>query len=144
MKSKRQILYLGLILLGVLGTGYKLALAAQLGENTSRTPIRYQADDLELVYQFTGAADDGGQGSLDRKEATAFLCTNIGTEFTMVEVRVFQNNGIDVYTSTIDLAPNQSGTLSTQDTALYFEEGYLGGWHRYYPDLPGFWGDLEP
>jgi hypothetical protein len=83
--------------------------------------------DLPLLYTFAGVTDDGEQGSADRKEATSIHCTNLDTENAQVEVQVYQWNGTDVFTGTVNMPPNRSFTFSTQNTAIYFDDVLLGG-----------------
>jgi hypothetical protein len=80
------------------------------------------------LYRFSGATDDGQQGSANRKEATSVLCTNIDdSNNVQVEVQIIQWNGTDIYTGTVDMPPNQSFTFSTQNTTIYFDDVLLGG-----------------
>jgi hypothetical protein len=84
--------------------------------------------DLLPVYRFNGITDDGEQGSANRKEATSIHCTNIDqTNNVQVEVMLYQWNGTDVYTGTVNMPPNRSFTFSTQNTTIYFDDVLLGG-----------------
>jgi len=83
---------------------------------------------MSTLYRFSGATDDGEQGSGNRKEATSVLCTNIdSTQNAQVEVQIFQWNGTDVFTGTVNMPPNNSFTFSTQNTEIYFEDVIIGG-----------------
>ncbi len=85
------------------------------------------AADLSEVFRFSGIADDGQQGSATRKEATSIHCTNISAANNQVEVRVYQWNGTDVFTGTVNMPPNRTFTFSTQNTTIYFDDVLLGG-----------------
>lgn len=86
------------------------------------------AASLNILYRFSGATDDGQQGSPSRREATSVLCTNIDdTHNVQVEVQIIQWNGTDVYTGSVNMPPNTSYTYSTQNTAIYFDDVILGG-----------------
>jgi hypothetical protein len=82
---------------------------------------------LNVLYRFSGAVDDGEQGSDNRKWATSIHCSNIGASDAQIEVQIVQWNGTDVYTGTMNLTPNRNGTFSTQNTTVYFEDVLLGG-----------------
>jgi hypothetical protein len=83
--------------------------------------------DLSVLYRFSGVSDDGEQGSANRHEATSVHCTNIGTQDTLVEVQIYQWNGTNVYTGTVNMPANRTFTFSTQNTTIYFEDVVLGG-----------------
>jgi hypothetical protein len=83
--------------------------------------------DLSVLYVFSGVSDDGQQGSASRSEATSVHCTNVVTENVMVEVQVYQWNGTNVYTGTVNMPANRTFTFSTQNTTIYFEDVILGG-----------------
>jgi hypothetical protein len=86
------------------------------------------AASLNILYRFSGATDDGEQGSGSRREATSVLCTNIDdTHNVQVEVQIIQWNGTDVYTGSVNMPPNRSYTYSTQNTTIYFDDVILGG-----------------
>lgn len=82
---------------------------------------------LSILYMFSGITDDGEQGSASRREASSIHCTNIGTTNTQVEVQVFQWNGTDVFTGTVNMPPLRTYTYSTQNTTIYFDDVILGG-----------------
>ncbi|MCA9954210.1 MAG: hypothetical protein H6657_00930 [Ardenticatenaceae bacterium] len=82
---------------------------------------------LSVLYRFTGVTDDGEQGSTNRKEATSIHCTNISATNTQVEVQLFQWNGTDIFTGTVNMPTNRSFTFSTQNTTIYFDDVLLGG-----------------
>lgn len=82
---------------------------------------------FSVLYRFTGVTDDGEQGSDDRKEATAVICTNLAAENNEVFVEVYQWNGTTVYTGTMDLGTGETATYSTQGTTVYFENVIFGG-----------------
>ncbi len=82
---------------------------------------------LPVRYRFSGVSDDGEQGSANRKEATSIHCTNTSTTDNQVEVQVYQWNGTDVYTGTVNMPPNRTYTFSTQNTTIYFDDVLLGG-----------------
>lgn len=84
-------------------------------------------DDLLVRYRFSGVTDDGEQGSASRREATSILCTNTGSEDNRVYVEVYQWNGTDVFTGTVNFPPLRSFTFSTQNTTIYFDDVILGG-----------------
>jgi hypothetical protein len=80
------------------------------------------ANDLGVVYRFSGATDDGQQGSSSRREATSVLCTNIDdTGNAQVEVQIIQWNGTDIYTGTMNMPPKRlspaEGTSSSAKVA---------------------------
>ncbi len=84
--------------------------------------------DLGLLYVFSGVSDDGQQGSAARREATSIHCTNLDPlNNVQVEVQVFQWNGTDVYTGTVNMPPGRTFTFSTQNTTIYFDDVILGG-----------------
>ncbi len=83
--------------------------------------------DLSEVYRFSGISDDGEQGSANRKEATSIHCTNTSTTNNQVEVQVYQWNGTEVFTGTVNMPPNRTFTFSTQNTTIYFDDVLLGG-----------------
>jgi hypothetical protein len=85
------------------------------------------AANLVEVYRFTGVTDDGQQGSSNRKKATSIHCTNVANTNNQVEVQVFQYDGTTVYTGTVTISPNRTFTFSTQATAIYFDDVFLGG-----------------
>jgi len=82
---------------------------------------------LDIIYRFSGVTDDGEQGSASRREATSIHCTNVSTSTTQVEVQIFQWNGTDVYTGTVNMPVNRTFTFSTQNTTIYFDDILLGG-----------------
>ncbi|MCB9134689.1 MAG: hypothetical protein H6636_04630 [Anaerolineales bacterium] len=82
---------------------------------------------LAMILQFSGVSDDGEQGSSNRKEATSIHCTNVYTGNVTVEVQIYQWNGTDVYTGTVNMPPNRTFTFSTQNTTIYFDDVLLGG-----------------
>jgi hypothetical protein len=76
-------------MLGIVGLDYSFAIAARIDFQETETRALLGGELFELVYHFTSVADDGEQGSVDRKTATSIHCTNIDpVEFTSVEVRV--------------------------------------------------------
>lgn len=87
-----------------------------------------ETTDLLPILRFSGVTDDGEQGSASRKEATSIHCTNIDpTNNVQVEVLLYQWNGTDVFTGTVNMPPNRSFTFSTQNTTIYFDDVLLGG-----------------
>lgn len=80
-----------------------------------------------LLYRFAGVSDDGAQGSLSRREATAVHCTNSVDQAVQVEVQVYQWNGMDVFTGTAEILPGRTATFSTQNTTIFFDDVILGG-----------------
>lgn len=89
---------------------------------------RPSQDGLTLLYRFSGVTDDGQQGSTNRKEATSIHCTSIEPlANNQVEVMLYQWNGTDVFTGTVNMTPNRTFTFSTQNTTIYFEDVILGG-----------------
>ena len=83
--------------------------------------------DLLVRYRFSGVTDDGEQGSANRKEATSIHCTNTGSTNNAVEVIVYQWNGTDIFTGTVNMPPMRTFTFSTQNTTIYFDDVLLGG-----------------
>jgi hypothetical protein len=84
-------------------------------------------EELSLLYRFTGVSDDGQQGSTTRREATSIHCTNLERGDTIVEARLYQWNGTDVYTGTVTMPSRRTFTFSTQNTTIYFDDALLGG-----------------
>jgi hypothetical protein len=84
-------------------------------------------DDLSIRLMFSGVTDDGEQGSANRKEATSIHCTNTGSTNNTVEVILYQWNGTDIFTGTVDMPPMRTFTFSTQNTTIYFDDVLLGG-----------------
>jgi hypothetical protein len=82
---------------------------------------------LSVLYQFSGVTDDGQQGSASRKEATTIHCTNVASGNVLIEVQLYQWNGTDVYTGTVNMPPNRTFAFSTQNTTIYFDDVLLGG-----------------
>lgn len=114
---------LGLLILILFVSSNEVGFAsAILEEPQANGPV------LEILYRFSGATDDGEQGSVSRREATSIHCTNVDpSENAQVEVQVYQWNGTDVYTGTVNMPPNRTFTFSTQNTTIYFEDVLLGG-----------------
>lgn len=120
MKLHRIAILFGIVTvvgLGLASMGIRLT-----GAETQAVP-----SSLSLLYQFSGVTDDGEQGSINRKEATSIHCTNMSTENTQIEVRLYQWNGTDVFTGTVNMPPNRTFTFSTQNTTIYFDDVLLGG-----------------
>ena len=103
---------------GKAGTGSLEAANAQIASGTNA---------LKILYQFSGVTDDGEQGSSNRKEATSIHCTNVAAVNTQIEVQLYQWNGTDVFTGTVNMPPNRTFTFSTQNTTIYFDDVLLGG-----------------
>ena len=82
---------------------------------------------FSVLYRFTGVRDDGEQGSVDAKVATTVHCTNLAPFGNDLYVEVYDFSGTTVYTGTIDLPTGASRTFSTQNTAIYDDDVYLGG-----------------
>jgi hypothetical protein len=82
---------------------------------------------MTLLFRFSGVSDDGEQGSASRREATSIHCTNIDSGNNQIEVQVWQWNGTDVFTGTVNMPPNRTFTFSTQNTTIYFDDVLLGG-----------------
>ncbi|MEJ2750062.1 MAG: hypothetical protein P8183_19470 [Anaerolineae bacterium] len=99
---------------------------ASFPEGDAWTALAASAN-LSEVYRFSGISDDGEQGSANRKEATSIHCTNISSANNQVEVRLYQWNGTDVFTGTVNMPPNRTFTFSTQNTTIYFDDVLLGG-----------------
>lgn len=84
-------------------------------------------DGINLLYTFSGVSDDGQQGAAEREVATSIHCSNVGSSQATLAVEAWQWNGTDVYTATTTLAANQTRTFSTQNTAIYFDDVFIGG-----------------
>lgn len=83
--------------------------------------------DLSVRYMFSGVTDDGEQGSGNRREATSILCTNTGLVNNQIYVELYQWNGTDIFTGTVNAPPLRSFTFSTQNTTIYFDDVIIGG-----------------
>jgi len=123
MNITKKILHLipiTLLLAGLIWLG--------IADASTHTAVKAAPEaDLSLLYRFTGVSDDGQQGSNTRKEATSIHCTNLGRGNTIVETRVYQWNGTDVYTGTVTMPSGRTFTFSTQNTTIYFDDVLLGG-----------------
>lgn len=96
-------------------------------DSQQKTRLEGSADQT-VLYTFSGVTDDGLQGGAERKEATSIHCTNFdSSETAEVEVQVYQWNGTDVYTGTVNLLAKQTVTFSTQNTTIFFDDILLGG-----------------
>ena len=125
MRTQRSVIWIvGLLLFPLLLWGWVSAFqdAARIVE-----PDIGAAVDMQLLYRFSGVSDDGLQGASTRKEATSVHCTNVAGTNTLVEVQLYQWNGTDVFTGTVNMPPNRSFTFSTQNTTIYFDDVLLGG-----------------
>jgi hypothetical protein len=101
--------------------------ASSTGKEAERQALA-PTQDLTILYRFSGVTDDGEQGSSSRREATSIHCTNFDpVNNAQVEVQVYQWNGTDVYTGTVNMPPNRTFTFSTQNTTIYFDDVILGG-----------------
>lgn len=132
MSHPKRMVGLVVLVLGAVVMAGVLLYAGELLETQAQEPTR--ADEQSLAsstlpvrYRFTGVSDDGQQGSAERKEATSIHCTNTSTENNRVEVQIYQWNGTDVFTATINMPPNRNFTFSTQNTTIYFDDVLLGG-----------------
>ncbi|MCB9134690.1 MAG: DUF11 domain-containing protein [Anaerolineales bacterium] len=123
MKLHRIVILLGIVMV----VGLSLALVGARLTNAKSHSTPSAVPTLSLLYQFSGVTDDGEQGSASRREATSIHCTNTSAEVTQVEVRLYQWNGTDVFTGTVNMPPNRTFTFSTQNTTIYFDDVILGG-----------------
>jgi hypothetical protein len=82
-------------------------------------------DALVVRFQVSGITDDGAKGAGTAKEATSITCTNTGSTTTGLQVKLYQYNGTLLHTTTINAVAQNTYTISTQQTALYFDDVYL-------------------
>ena len=78
-----------------------------------------------FFYQFSGVADDGEQSGDDRALATVVHCTNVSSVTLYVEWQVFSFGAGSVYTTSLAIGSDETRTLGTQDTALFYEDRVL-------------------
>jgi hypothetical protein len=104
------------------------------GGSSGRAPLDQSAartdtapDAAILLYLFSGVADDGSRGGALRLEATSVHCTNVGTLGAQIEVQFFNFTPTVVYTATAYAEPGRTLTFSSQDTAIYYDDVYVGG-----------------
>lgn len=109
----------------ILYQGWMFQVRAQEDARASR--LAASNSTLSVRYRFSGVSDDGEQGSANRKEATSVHCTNLSSANNQVEVQLYQWNGTDVFTGTVNMPPNRTFTFSTQNTTIYFDDVLLGG-----------------
>ncbi len=123
MKLRRILIVFGIVaVVGVVAVIIVQSAVARENRAVSSTTAS-----LPLLYRFTGVSDDGQQGSLTRKEATSIHCTNASPDVAQIEVQLYQWNGTDVFTATIDAPVNRTFTFSTQNTTIYFDDILIGG-----------------
>jgi hypothetical protein len=96
------------------------AAAIPLAAGRDRAP-----QELTVLYLFSGATDDGLQGA-GGKEATAVHCTNYSAQPLSVEVQILNYDGA-MYSSTAEIGSDDTYTFSTQATALFFDDVFIGG-----------------
>lgn len=125
MRILRMTLLITLALFGLVSISFGLASADRYPSKEPIKPNSLGVEPVDLVFQFSGVTDDGEQGSVNRKRATAVICTNISGDFASIEVRFYNWNRADVYTATVDLSANQTGAWGTQNTEIYFEDVHL-------------------
>jgi hypothetical protein len=77
-----------------------------------------------LLYQFTGARDDGAK-SVSGKAATTLNCSNTGTTLAAASYYVFNFTGSIYYYVDFTIPAKYTYTISTQYTAMYSEDVVL-------------------
>jgi hypothetical protein len=131
MNQKKHAFGLVILSLVILGLASFMLYSGWMSRVRAQEEVRsldsLAANNMNIRYRFSGVSDDGEQGSSNRKEATSIHCTNVSATDNQVEVQLYQWNGTDVFTGTVNMPPNRTITFSTQNTTIYFDDVLLGG-----------------
>jgi hypothetical protein len=73
-----------------------------------------------VLYMFTGAKDTQSLGA--NTAATSIHCTNYGSISTTVRVEISDKDNAPTASASLTLNTSQTGTFSSQNTAIYFED----------------------
>ena len=76
---------------------------------------------LSVLYMFTGVANESAGNS---RFATSVHCANLGPDTVQAEFQFFDHSATNAYSITRSVAPNQTVTISTQNTH-YREDGFV-------------------